>query len=127
MLPYSAGEQKAARPEIGKPEKEINSEIQAIIRQITACVTFLPLFNQACKLASVVYSIFCIPLLIYRYIIGTFNVLVYTDLDAQVPTTWGDSHPHLIQNAEQVRLRNFSTGHHKVEALVAYSYEPSEI
>ncbi len=32
-----------------KSDKEITSEIQAIIRQITASVTFLPLLNDACE------------------------------------------------------------------------------
>ena len=33
----------------GKSDKEIMTEIQAIIRQITASVTFLPLLNDACE------------------------------------------------------------------------------
>ena len=32
-----------------KPEKDINKEIGAVIRQITASVTFLPLLDCACK------------------------------------------------------------------------------
>jgi mitotic spindle assembly checkpoint protein MAD2 len=32
-----------------KSEKEIHAEIQAIIRQITASVTFLPILEDACK------------------------------------------------------------------------------
>ena len=32
-----------------KPEKEIMAEIQAIVRQITASVTFLPLLNDPCE------------------------------------------------------------------------------
>lgn len=35
-----------------KSDKEITSEIQAIIRQITASVTFLPLLNDACELLT---------------------------------------------------------------------------
>ncbi|RKP09537.1 DNA-binding protein [Thamnocephalis sphaerospora] len=82
-----------------KSEKEVHTEIQAIIRQITASVTFLPILEEAC----------------------TFNILVYTDHDAQVPTSWHDADPHYIQkNEEQVRLRSFSTNVHKVEAMVAY-------
>ena len=34
--------------EFDKSEKDIMSEIQAIIRQITASVTFLPLLQDAC-------------------------------------------------------------------------------
>ena len=43
---------KSAAPE--KPEKEITAEIQAIVRQITASVTFLPLLEDACELGLVV-------------------------------------------------------------------------
>lgn len=32
-----------------KSEKDINNEISAVIRQITASVTFLPLLEGACK------------------------------------------------------------------------------
>ena len=31
-----------------KPESEIVAEVQAIIRQITASVTFLPLLDESC-------------------------------------------------------------------------------
>ncbi|RKP35174.1 HORMA domain-containing protein [Dimargaris cristalligena] len=85
-----------------KSEKAINAEIAAIIRQITASVTFLPMLEEKC----------------------TFNILVYADKDADVPTTWIDSDPHYIKkNSEQVKLRSFSTDVHKVDALVAYRLE----
>ena len=32
-----------------KSEKDINGEIKAVIRQITATVTFLPLIETACE------------------------------------------------------------------------------
>merc|ERR1712086_821277 len=48
---------------VEKSQKEITSEIQAIIRQITASVTFLPLLDEPC----------------------TFDLLVYTDNDVDVP------------------------------------------
>lgn len=70
-----------------KSEKEITQEIQAIIRQITASVTFLPLLNEACS----------------------FDLLVYADQDASVPLLWEDSDPCLIINSEEVKLRSFST------------------
>ena len=53
-----------ARP--AKSEKEITGEISAIIRQITASVTFLPLLEEAC----------------------TFDLLAYTDADSTVPMEW---------------------------------------
>ena len=70
-----------------KTIKEINGEIQAIVRQITASVTFLPLLNEPCS----------------------FDLLVYTKKDAQVPTKWEDSDPCYIMNSQEVKLRSFTT------------------
>jgi mitotic spindle assembly checkpoint protein MAD2 len=81
-----------------KSEKEISAEIQAIIRQITASVTFLPLIQEPC----------------------TFDLLVYTPKDANVPNTWEDSDPRFIPDSADVELRSFSTSLHKVQALVSY-------
>ncbi|CAG8501616.1 8176_t:CDS:2, partial [Ambispora leptoticha] len=74
-----------------KSEKEVRQEIQAVIRQIVSSVTFLPIYDEA----------------------RTFNILAYTDKDVEVPNDWGDSHPHLIKEAELVKLLPFSTNHHK--------------
>ena len=52
-----------------KSEKEITAEISAIIRQVTASVTFLPLLEEPC----------------------TFDLLAYTDADSEVPQTWEES------------------------------------
>ena len=84
-----------------KPEKEIMGEIQAIIRQITASVTFLPLLEEPC----------------------TFDLLVYTKSDSEVPSQWEESDPRYITNSEEVRLRSFTTKVHKVNAAVAYRTE----
>ncbi len=54
-----------------KSQKDIQGEIQAIIRQVTACVTFLPLLEEPC----------------------TFDLLVYTNTDAAVPKAWEESDP----------------------------------
>ncbi|KAJ5197813.1 Mitotic spindle checkpoint component mad2 [Penicillium cinerascens] len=81
-----------------KTEKEIQEEIQAIFRQITASVTFLPVLDGDC----------------------TFNVLVYADADSEVPVEWGDSDAKEIKNAEKVQLRSFSTNNHRVGTLVSY-------
>lgn len=37
-----------SRKVVEKAEKEVTAEIQAIVRQITASVTFLPLLNDPC-------------------------------------------------------------------------------
>jgi mitotic spindle assembly checkpoint protein MAD2 len=81
-----------------KPLKEITAEIQAIIRQITASVTFLPLLNEPC----------------------TFDLLVHTDTGADVPQQWEESDPRYITNATDVKLRSFTTKVHKVDACVSY-------
>ena len=70
-----------------KTVKEIHGEIQAIIRQITASVTFLPLLNEPCS----------------------FDLLVYTKKDADVPMKWEDSDPCYIMNSQEVKLRSFTT------------------
>lgn len=81
-----------------KPEKEIMSEISALIRQITASVTFLPLLDEPC----------------------TFDLLVYADNDAEVPQAWEESDPKYITKSTEVRLRSFTTKVHKVDTMVAY-------
>ncbi|GAO15616.1 uncharacterized protein UV8b_04793 [Ustilaginoidea virens] len=81
-----------------KTEAEIQAEIAAIFRQITASVTFLPQLNGDC----------------------TFNVLVYADADSDVPVEWGDSDAKEIANGEHVQLRGFSTANHRVDTLVSY-------
>jgi|TARA_B100000475_G_scaffold101269_1_gene73706 mitotic spindle assembly checkpoint protein MAD2 len=78
--------------------KEITKQIQAIIRQITASVTFLPLLEEACA----------------------FDLLVYARKKADVPGTWEDSDPKYITNAQEVKLRSFTTSIHQVEAAVSY-------
>lgn len=81
-----------------KTEAQIQQEIQAIFRQITASVTFLPVLDGNC----------------------TFNVLVYADADSEVPVEWGDSDAKEITNGEKVQLRSFSTNNHRVDTLVSY-------
>lgn len=82
-----------------KTEQEIQQEIAAIFRQITASVTFLPQLDAGeC----------------------TFNVLVYADADSEVPVEWGDSDAKEIEGGERVQLRGFSTNSHKIETLVSY-------
>lgn len=93
----SDAEPQAEQP-VEKTEKEIQDEIQAIFRQITASVTFLPVLDGDC----------------------TFNVLVYADANSEVPVEWGDSDAKEIKNAEKVQLRSFSTNSHKVGTLVSY-------
>jgi mitotic spindle assembly checkpoint protein MAD2 len=82
-----------------KSEKEIMGEIQSIIRQITASVSFLPLLSDPCS----------------------FDLLVYTDADLAVPVAWEESDPKYISNSAEVRLRSFNTGIHQVDTMVSYA------
>ncbi|KAF6265627.1 DNA-binding protein [Scenedesmus sp. NREL 46B-D3] len=56
------------------PKETIVKDIQAVVRQITASVTFLPLLEDPC----------------------TFDLLVYTSKDCAVPTDWEESDPRYI-------------------------------
>lgn len=76
-------------------------EIQAIIRQITASVTFLPLLNDTC----------------------TIDLLAYTDRNSDVPIEWEESDARLIDGAANVKLRSFATSVHAVDAAVSYKTE----
>ena len=87
-----------SEPAAAKSIKEIHNDIQAIIRQITASVTFLPLLQEPC----------------------TFDLLIYTDRDVQAPKSWADSDPCYILNSNEVKLRSFTTSIHKVDSMVAY-------
>jgi mitotic spindle assembly checkpoint protein MAD2 len=78
-----------------KTTKEIHGEIQAIIRQVTASVTFLPLLSEPCS----------------------FDLLVYTKKDAAVPKKWEDSDPCYIENSQSVKLRSFTTSVSFFEAI----------
>jgi len=84
-----------------KTEKDIHGEIQAIVRQITASVTFLPMLEDKC----------------------TFDLLVYADKNTEVPMTWEESDPKIIKNSQSVKLRSFNTSIHNVNTLVSYKNE----
>lgn len=72
---------------VNKSEKEVMGEIQAIIRQITASVTFLPLLEENCS----------------------FDLLVYTDDDVEVRAARRSARPsHLSQPAHRLQHRRAS-------------------
>lgn len=81
-----------------KTEKEIMQEIQAIIRQITASVSFLPLLDRECA----------------------FELLAYTDKESATPDECEESDPKYVRDGVEMRLRSFSTKIHKIEAGVSY-------
>eukprot|EP00889_Picochlorum_renovo_P005511 jgi/Picre1/32541/NNA_007887.t1 len=84
-----------------KDEGQVMQEVQAIIRQITASVTFLPLLQETCSI----------------------DLLAYTDKDLAVPSEWEESDPRIIEGGANVQLRSFKTSVHNVEALVSYKAE----
>ena len=88
----------AAEKQPEKSVKEVQSEIAAIIRQITASVTFLPMIDEPCS----------------------FDLLVYTNASATVPLKWEETDARYIPGAEEVKLRSFSTKVHVVGTTVAY-------
>ena len=88
MKKGSGADDAATAKKMGKKTvKEVHDEIQAIIRQITASVTFLPLLNEPCS----------------------FDLLIYTNKTAVVPKKWADSDPCYIMNSQEVKLRSFTT------------------
>ena len=96
-------------PAPDKDEAEIVAEIQAIMRQITACVSFLPLLSRPVS----------------------FDLLVYADKEktSEVPLEWEDSDARMIEegSANNVRLRSFTTKVHRVDAMVSYKMEPDDL
>jgi mitotic spindle assembly checkpoint protein MAD2 len=88
----------AGQTAVEKPLADIQAEIRAIIRQITASVTFLPLIEEPCS----------------------FDLLVYADASVSVPAAWEESDPRYIATSQEVRLRSFSTKIHRVDAAVSY-------
>lgn len=82
-----------------RSEEDVPREIQAVMRQITACVSFLPVIAVPCA----------------------FDLLVYTSTDAQVPSrAWEPSHPQVLKGGTEVKLRSFSTTIHHVDTNVVY-------
>eukprot|EP00884_Botryococcus_braunii_P007424 jgi/Botrbrau1/16683/Bobra.0317s0001.1 len=88
----------SGRKQVVKSEADITREIQAVIRQITASVTFLPLLSDTC----------------------TFELLAYTDADLEVPLEWEESTARLIPQAASVEMRSWATGVQKVGTEVDF-------
>lgn len=77
-------------------------------------MTFLPLIEEPC-------------ILILILLIGSFELLVYTDKNSEVPLKWEESDPKYINNSAEVRLRSFTTKVHKVDTLVSYRCDDNQI
>lgn len=85
-------------PKSCKELKRIQQEIGNVMRQIAGTVTYLPLIDCICS----------------------FDVLIHTVKDCELPEKWNEADPVHIQNSQTVKLRSFSTGLHQVETVVNY-------
>lgn len=85
-------------PKSNKDIKRIQQEIGSVMRQISATVSYLPLLDAVCS----------------------FDVLIHTNKDCQLPEKWNETNPVSIQNSQTVKLRSFSTGLHQVDTVVNY-------
>ncbi|KAI9251222.1 spindle assembly checkpoint protein Mad2p [Sporodiniella umbellata] len=98
--PVPAEEDTAEKKE--ELKKQSIRQIQGILRQITASVSFLPDLKDEC----------------------TFKVLVYGDKDIEAPDGWGNSHPHFIEGGGQhLKLKPLTTAKHQVVPFVAYKMD----
>lgn len=81
-----------------KDIKRVQNEIRDVMRQISATVSYLPLLDCIC----------------------TFDVMIHTLQNCELPSGWDETAGIFIQNAQAVELRSFSTGLHKVDTIVNY-------
>lgn len=110
------------KPKKEKTEKEVQTEIREIMKQITASVTFLPTLEEECtynRLSTRHHAHFAL-----HRLLGSFTLLAYTSTSdpLPLPEKWNDADPHLIDKGkvEQVRLRSFSTNVHKMEVSISF-------
>ncbi|KAM7539306.1 hypothetical protein Aperf_G00000055782 [Anoplocephala perfoliata] len=81
-----------------KSNEDIDEELAEVVRQIVSSTSFLPRIKQTC----------------------TFDLLVYTEGNCEVPEGWDESGPCFVPNSAQVQLKSFSTQIHHVESIVSY-------
>lgn len=87
-----------ANPTSSKELKKIQSEIGAVMRQIAATVSYLPLLECVCS----------------------FDLLIHTLKDCDIPDNWNETEHVSIKNSQVVHLKSFSTGLQKVDTVVSY-------
>lgn len=96
---YEMGTSISGGEETGqKEQKIIQKEIRDVLRQISATISFLPLLDRLCS----------------------FDILVQTIKDTEVPQLWDETQPCFITNSQDVQLRTFSTSLHRMETYVCY-------
>ncbi|XP_011548512.2 mitotic spindle assembly checkpoint protein MAD2A [Plutella xylostella] len=85
-------------PVTGKELKKIQQEIRDVMLQVAATISYLPLLDCRCS----------------------FDILIHAKPDCDVPEKWSEAEPISITNAQNVQLKSFSTGLHKMETVVSY-------
>jgi mitotic spindle assembly checkpoint protein MAD2 len=85
-------------PTSSKDVKKIQEEIRAVMRQIAATVSYLPLLECLCS----------------------FDLHLHTLKDCEVPENWNETENATIANSQIVNLKSFSTGLQKVDTVVSY-------
>ncbi len=78
--------------------KDVSQEISAVLRQITSSMTFLPVLTEP----------------------SSFDILVYTDRESEVPPAWTQCDPCYVLNPEDDRLRSINNNVHNVDVRVFY-------
>lgn len=96
--PTDANDIDPNNPTSSKELKRIQMEIGSVMRQIASTVTYLPLLDGICS----------------------FDVLIYTLRDCEIPEKWNETEDVRIENSQAVNLRTFTTGLHKMETIVNY-------
>eukprot|EP00792_Barthelona_sp_PAP020_P004496 TRINITY_DN2164_c0_g1_i1.p1 TRINITY_DN2164_c0_g1~~TRINITY_DN2164_c0_g1_i1.p1 ORF type:complete len:204 (+),score=48.83 TRINITY_DN2164_c0_g1_i1:76-687(+) len=82
-----------------KTTRELTLELQALMRQLNASSSYLPLLEDG----------------------AVFDLLIYTNPDTETPKLWEVSDAKEIKNAQLVSLRTIDTKIHKVRTAVAYT------
>ena len=85
-------------PTSSKELKKIQGEIGAVMRQIAATVSYLPLLETVCS----------------------FDLLIHCEKELEIPQNWNETENISIKNSQVVHLKSFSTGLQKVETVVSY-------
>lgn len=81
-----------------KELKKIQNEIGAVMRQIAATISYLPLLESHCS----------------------FDLHIHTLKSTEVPENWSETDGVKIHNSQVIQLKSFSTGVQKVETVVSY-------
>lgn len=88
----------ANNPTSSKELKKIQEEIRAVMRQIAATVSYLPLLECLCS----------------------FDLHLHTLKDCEIPDNWNETENATILNSQVVNLKSFSTGLQKIDTVVSY-------